>query len=154
MKIIVGFASLNLLLFAKLWTENLSQCRFYDFRFAITAQTRIRMRIHWIQSIAKGCNSIIFKLYSLVTFGQQGSSDKYCGRWKRFIDLYIIFRLWKGQNTEGEKSTLFLLIIFKSPGAFTLQGIFGCKRDFLRGWKFLLVNSWINKRRKVVNATG
>lgn len=133
MKIIVGFASLNLLLFAKLWTENLSQCRFYDFRFAITAQTRIRMKIHWIQSIAKGCHSIIFQLYSLVTFGQQGFSDKYCGRWKRFIDLYIIFRLWKGQNTEGEKSTLFYCK-FSNPQALShFRGFSDVKEISLEG---------------------
>lgn len=133
MKIIVGFASLNLLLFAKLWTENLSQCRFYDFRFAITAQTRIRMKIHWIQSIAKGCNSIIFQLYSLVTFGQQGSSDKYCGRWKRFIDLYIIFRLWKGQNTEGEKAPYFYCK-FSNPQALShFRGFSDVKEISLEG---------------------
>lgn len=133
MKIIVGFASLNLLLFAKLWTENLSQCRFYDFRFAITAQTRIRMRIYWIQSIAKGCNSIIFQLYSLVTFGQQGFSDKYCGRWKRFIDLYIIFRLWKGQNTEGEKA-LYFYCKFSNPQALShFRGFSDVKEISLEG---------------------
>ena len=133
MKIIVGFASLNLLLFAKLWTENLSQCRFYDFRFAITAQTRIRMKIHWIQSIAKGCSSIIFQLYSLVTFGQQGSSDKYCGRWKRFIDLYIIFRLWKGHNTEGEKA-LYFYYKFLNPQALShFRGFSDVKEISLEG---------------------